>query len=949
MNRFAVSLIAASLAALGQAQDLTPEKKEFFENHIRPVLAQQCFACHTNSMMAGLRLDSRDGILKGGKSGPSLVPGDPEKSLLISRIKSTDGDARMPRGGTPLTEAQIGDLVTWVKDGAYWPVDDAPKASKNFITAGRRNFWSFQPLKSPELPKVKDAAWPLNNIDKFVLARLEKDGLTPAPAADRRTLLRRLTYDLTGLPPTYAEVEAFESDKSPNAYEKVVDRLLASPHYGEMWARHWMDLVRYGEDDYRVAQEPDRVERYPNAYVFRDWLIKSMNDDMPYDMFVKAQLAGDLMDEKIRPKVLPGVAMNGQGVWAFNDSPPPIERADEWNDKIDATSKTFLGLTVGCARCHDHKYDPILQKDYYAMGSVFASTNYHEYPLVPKSVVDDATKRKTELEDKEKALKSFLEKASDLYAQTLFAQSEDYMIAAYRVGKEKGATVAGISEDAKLDQEMLERWVHFLKKKPVNYSYLTPWQEMIARGGTMDEAKKLAHDFYLKAAEIDKLHGEVKEKEEAALAKYKEEEKFDLLPNGIKRKLNPYLIELKGLDRDQSYLWTDLFQEDLSELPGVTTLDKRPPGLFKLTDWPLEKRLNADFQGHIKKVRDDIEAFKKATPPQYPYVYGLEDAKDPVDLKVFVRGNVYSFGEDAPRAFLTVFSPDGEAKHFTKGSGRLELAESILGQPISTRVIANRIWRWNMGTGVVDTPSNFGVAGERPTNPELLEYLAAEFASNGMSWKKLTKEILMSRTYQLSSTVVEADAAKDSDNRLYWRANRRRLEAEGIWDALLSASGKIDLNIGGPSDELTPAMTRRGLYGHVSRVFPNNFQSTFDLPVATLSAERRYTTNVPPQRLFFLNNEFVHKSADALAERVKIAGDERAQVTQAFVLAYQRPPTTDELSLAVDLMHTHPDPEPAPSTMAAKTDTAIKEKPPATDLNSLCWALVSSNEFLYVY
>ena len=319
-----------------------------------------------------------------------------------------------------------------------------------------------------------------------------------------------------------------------------------------------------------------------------------------------------------------------------------------------------------------------------------------------------------------------------------------------------------------------------------------------------------------------------------------------------------------------------------------------------------------------------------------------------MDLKVFVRGNVYSFGEDAPRAFLTVFS-EGEPKKFTNGSGRLELAEDILAQPISTRVIANRIWRWNMGTGIVDTPSNFGVAGERPTDPELLEYLATEFVSDGMSWKKLTKEILMSRTYQLSSNVVEADAAKDSDNRLYWRANRRRMEAEGIWDALLSASGKIDLKMGGPSAELTPDMTRRGLYGHISRVFPNNFQSTFDLPVATLSAERRYTTNVPPQRLFFLNNEFVHKNADALEERVKSAGDEKAQVKQAFILAYQRPPTADELSLAVDLMHTHPDPAPAAAAMASKPDSSAKDKPPVSDLNSLCWALISSNEFLYVY
>jgi mono/diheme cytochrome c family protein len=948
MTRFALSSLLLPLLLAGQTPDLTPEKKEFFESHIRPVLAQQCFACHTSSMMGGLRIDSRDGVLTGGHSGPAIVPGSPEKSPLISRVSSTDSAARMPQGSSALTAAQIADLTTWIKDGAYWPATDVPKSSKNFITAGRRNFWSFQPLKRPEIPKVQDTAWPINNIDRFVLSRLEKDDLKPASAADRRTLLRRVTYDLTGLPPTYEEVQAFEADKSPNAYEKVVDRLLASPHYGEMWARHWMDLVRYGEDDYNINQDAEHVERYTNAYVFRDWLVKSMNDDMPYDIFVKAQLAGDLMDEKVRAKVLPGVAMNGLGVWAYDANSPPIQRADEWNDKIDATSKTFLGLTVGCARCHDHKYDPILTKDYYALGSVFASTNYHAYPLVPKSVVDDSEKRKTELEDKEKALKTFLDGASNLYAQTLFAQTEDYMLAAWRVGKEKGATVASVSEDAKLDSEMLERWVHFLKKKPVNYSYLKAWQEMIARGGTTDEAKALAHDFQVKAVEVDKLHAKVKEQEDAALAKYKEEEKFDLLPNGIKRDLNPYSIEVKGLDREESYLWKDMFDEDLSEYQGAFLLDKQPPALLKLTDWALEKRLNPEFQSHIKHLRGDLDAFKKAMPPPYPYVYGLEDNKQPADLKVYVRGNPFSFGEDAPRAFLTVFS-EGEPKKFTKGSGRLELAEDILAQPISTRVIANRIWRWNMGTGIVDTPSNFGVAGERPTNPELLEYLAAEFSANGMSWKKLTKEILMSRTYQLSSNVVETDTGKDPDNRFYWRANRRRLEAEGIWDAVLSASGKIDLKMGGPSQDLGPDMTRRGLYGHVSRVFPNNFQSIFDLPIATLSAERRYSTNVPPQRLFFLNNEFVHKNADQLAERVKNAGDERAQVKQAFIIAYQRPPTADELSLAVDLMHTHPDSTSAAAGMASKPDSSSKDKPAVSDLNSLCWALISSNEFLYVY
>ena len=373
-------------------------QKDFFEARIRPVLAQQCFVCHTNSKSGGLRLDSRDDILKGGKSGPAVVPGEPEKSLLITAIRHS-GELKMPKGAAKLTDAQISDFTTWVKDGAFWPVEKT--AAKKF-TDEQRHLWSIQPLAKPEVPKVKDTAWPLNDVDRFVLARLEKEGLKPAPMADRRTLLRRVTYDLTGLPPTYEEVKAFEADKSPNAYEKVIDRLLASPRYGERWARHWMDVVRYGEDDYRVAKQPDRVEKYPFAYLYRDWLINSFNNDIPYDQFIKAQLAADLLDEKIRPGMLPALGMHGTGVWSYQDNPAPIERADEWHDKVDVTTKAFLGLTVGCARCHDHKYDAIPQRDYYSLASVFASSHYKPYPQVDKSVVDElrqgseGTRRKRE-------------------------------------------------------------------------------------------------------------------------------------------------------------------------------------------------------------------------------------------------------------------------------------------------------------------------------------------------------------------------------------------------------------------------------------------------------------------------------------------------------------------------------------------------------------------------
>ena len=949
---------------------------EFFELHIRPVLAQQCFACHTNTKSGGLRLDARKDILAGGKTGPAIVPGDPDKSLLMAAIRH-NGPLKMPKGGTRLTDEQLENFTTWIKDGAFWPVE---KTVVKQYTDNEKKIWSIQPLQSHPVPAVKNASWPITDIDRFVLARLEKEGLTPSTLADRRTLLRRVTYDVTGLMPTYEEVQAFENDKGPDAWEKVVDRLLASPRYGEKWARHWMDVIRYGEDDYNVGKRPDRAEKYPFAYLYRNWLIRALNDDMPYDMFVKAQIAADLLPEKERDRNLPALGMNGNGIWIFHASPAPVERADEWHDKVDVTSKAFLGLTVGCARCHDHKYDAIYTRDYYSMASIFASSRFKAYPQVPKVVVDEYEKEAKVLKKKQQALARFLDNASTLYAQMLFAQTEDYMVAAWKVGAQKRATVASVAEEAKVDPELLERWVRFLKKKPDNYSALVKWQEMVARHGTdeatkkkEEEAKKLAHEFYLKVAEVNERYQKLTKENEFALAQVKgsagdddEEEgseggnpakdPYDPLPNGKKRFLNKYQIDLKSLDREDQLLWVDVFQRDVPEATAAGDDDndnRRKPGLLKLTDGALERRLTADLKSHVERAKADIDAFKKSMPPQYPAIYGIEEAPQPSDLKVFVRGNPYTFGDDAPRAFPSIFQ-NGEPKLFTQGSGRMELAEEILRQPITSRVIVNRLWRWHMGRGIVDTPSNFGIAGERPTNPELLEYLATKFVADGMSFKKLHKEILMSRVYQLSAAPVAANVSKDPDNHFFWRANRERLEAEGVWDALLQASGALDVKgIGGPSADLTEKMNRRGVYATVSRMYPGDFQATFDVPTATISVEKRYVTNVPLQRLFFLNSPVVHKQAATLEEKVKAAGDETAQVRKAFELIYQRDPTPDELKGSIEFIQLPAIAAAAPADAAKdeKDDKDAKDGPkklPDSPLRSFIWALLSSNEFLYI-
>jgi mono/diheme cytochrome c family protein len=969
----AFSVLPACLAA--QSPPVTEAQKEFFEARIRPVLAQQCFACHTNSKMAGLRLDAIKDILAGGKSGPALVPGDPDKSLLISAIRQT-GKLAMPKGAVRLTDAQIADMTQWVKEGAFWPVEDTSAQSAGKINAVQRRFWSIQPLAESQPPPVKEAGWAFNDIDKYILARLEKEGLRPSPAADRRTLLRRVTYGLTGLPPSMDEIRAFEADKSPNAYEKVIDRLLASPRYGEKWARHWMDVVRYAEDDYNVGGKPDRTEKYPHAYHYRDWLIKAVNEDIPYDTFVKAQLAADLMDEKVRDRMIPALGMHGTGVWKFEDNPAPIERADEWHDKVDVTTKAFLGLTVGCARCHDHKYDPIPTKDYYRLAGVFASSRFKSYPLVPKATVEEYEKHKKELESKEAGLKKFTKTAADLYIQILFSQTEEYMVAAYRVGVEKRATVASIAEETRLEPELLERWVRFLKKKPFNYSHLKPWQTMVDGKGTLDDAKKLAREFYTTVSALNEEYTKIRDKNEAELAKLKNaDEQYDPLPNDKKRRLNKHQIELKGLDRERTYLWRDIFEVDLPENPGNPNSDDKPkPGLLKLEGWPLEKRLTAEMVTHVKKLKADIEAFKKAMPPHYPFVYGIEEDKEPADLKVFARGNPYSFGEDAPRAFLSILSPE-EPVPFRKGSGRMELAEAIVAHPISARVMANRIWQWHMGSALVETPNNFGLVGAKPSNPALLDHLAARFVEGGMSWKKLHKEILLSHTYQLSSQSSAENAAKDPANRLYSHANRRRLEVEGIWDSLLTAAGRLDTSkTGGPSDEFSEKMTRRAVYSKVSRMYPSDIHVTFDLPTATYSSERRYTTNVPQQRLFFLNSPIVHQQAEALAERVKSEVSDEGKVRKAYEIAYQRLPSAGEQEAALELLRSKTPDSPSkrdpsmtpsggnraglamkpagePSTWNAEPaveSSAAPKKIDQSPLKSLCWALLSSNEFLYV-
>jgi mono/diheme cytochrome c family protein len=698
----------------------SPAQAEFFEKSVRPVLADNCFDCHgPRKQKGGLRLDSRAALLSGGDSGPAVVPGKPDKSLLITAVHYDDNPRMPPRN--KLKPEQIAALTDWVKQGAPWPAaaaeirPPAPAGNAIQISAKDRDFWSFRPVVDPPPPRVNDAAWPRTSIDHFVLARLEAAGLRPAPPADKRTLLRRATFDLTGLPPTPEEIDAFLADDSPRAFERVVERLLSSPHYGERWARHWLDVARYGEDQAHTFQ----ARKYPYGYRYRDWLVRAFNADLPYDRFIKEQLAADLLGGPDRQENLAALGFFALGPVYYGDP----RKLDQYDDRIDTLTRGVLGLTVACARCHDHKFDPIPTRDYYGLAGVFASTDYEAVPV-----------------------------------------------------------------------------------------------------GTPEEVAKA--------------------KKEMAAA-------------------------------------------------------------------PKGKNKNA--------------------PPKFPVIHALKEGQ-PVTLRVHLRGNPATLAEEAPRRFLSVLSPDG--KPFTKGSGRLELAEAIASpdNPLTARVMVNRIWQHHFGKGLVRTPSNFGALGERPTHPELLDHLAKRFLASGWSVKALHREILLSAAYQQSGQLNEAAWKIDPEDKLLWRFAPRRLEVEAWRDAMLAVSGQLDRTLGGPSLDLArPDNRRRTFYGAVSRHELDPLLRLFDFPDPNITSGERPVTTVPLQQLFVLNSEFMVRNARALAAGLaETKGDDAARIRRAFPLLYGRPATQEELQLGLAFLH------------------APQAKDGLSRWEQYAQVLLSANEFLYV-
>ncbi len=869
---------------------------DFFESEVRPLMAEKCFSCHTQTKMGGLEMTSREALLRGGNSGPAIEPKAPERSLLISAVRYDDEQLKMPPS-EQLTAEQVAIFTKWVDAGAAWPGSSSTTTTSTGgsfrITPQHRAYWAFQPVAKPTPPSGEGTV-----IDRLINAGLANKDLASAPPADRRTLLRRVYFDLIGLPPTPEEVDSFLNDESPQAFENVVDHLLASQRYGERWGRHWLDVARYSDD--RLNSTKD--EPYPNAFRYRDWVIQAFNDDMPYDVFVKAQLAADLLTEDDRKGRPTEDLIAGLGMFGLS---PKFQ-----DDRIDVVGRGFLALTVACAQCHDHKFDPIPTEDYYALLGVFNNTKLDEHPLVSRDVVEEYESKKALADDAKAKLDEFLTTQSRQLVDALAAQTSDYIFGAWRISGSEQATVEVAASDAGLDRETLEQWVAYLNGTPKEHKLLDEWHTLLTSRSSEADVWRFADRIEAKLVEV------IAEKKDIELQN-------EILLGGDKSGSNLRRTKQLALPREEFYFWSDLASANSRKIPA-----EAETGILFYKGEALERFLSGVWLDHIHDSRERVKELESHVPEKYPFHHMISDVDDPKNEHVHIRGNPDNLGAEVPRHFLKILV-ENEPTPYTNGSGRLELAREIASSdnPLTARVMANRIWLGHFGRGIVGTPSNFGVMGERPTHPELLDYLAARFVESGWSVKALHREILLTDVYRRSAQHIAANYEVDPENKLLWRATRRRLDVESLRDSLLYVSGRLVETPGGPPHGWGVDESSRTVYRFVSRRSLDARLGLFDFPNPNKTSPRRVDTNTPLQGLFFLNSEFLMQSAEALSKRVLAdAGPgPESQIERAHRLLYGRSPSKKEMSLALEFLE--------------KSDNAWTR---------LAHVWLSSNEFRYV-
>jgi cytochrome c553 len=823
--------------APAKTERLDPKGVDFFEKNIRPVLVQQCYKCHSATAKepkGGLRLDTRDGLRKGGESGLAVVPGQLDDSLLISAIRQ-DGDAPAMPPNDRLPDNVIEAFEKWVLMGAPDPRGVKPPGTKKGSElAEARKFWAFRPPRRVPPAEVKLSAWPRTDIDRYLLAAMETEGLHPVADADRYTLLRRATFDLTGLPPTPEEMAAFVSDKSADAFAKVVDRLLASAAFGERWGRHWLDIARYGE-----STGKERNVAFPMAWRYRDYVIDSFNADKPYHQFLREQIAGDLLQATSTARqneYLTATGFLALGTKSLNERNREQFLMDVADEQMDVVTRAVLGVTVTCARCHDHKFDPFSQADYYALAGIFRST------------------------------------------ETLSGVKQGNNKTGYT--GDLLALAASAKESALSDTER-------------------------------DELRRLE-------AEVKELKAQAAQKA-AAAAKPAEP----------------------------------------AAPPAKTPAPSTAKAKKKKKDRPPQKPGAAEAR-RIAELQDRIDTLRAKATGTPDMVMAVRDNPVPINCAILARGEINERGAEVPRGFPAVLSTAASPKVNPKASGRLELAHWVAqsANPLTARVMANRIWAHLFGTGIVATLDNFGELGDRPSHPELLDYLALRFVEHGWSVKKLIREIVLSRAYQLASTHDDSNYSTDPENRLLWRMTRRRLEAECIRDAMLAASGQLDpaRPSGSPTKEIsgeigrnanTAALRRdvhcRSVYLPMVRGLVPELLAIFDMADPNLVVGQREVTTVATQALYLMNSPFVAGQAEAMAARLLARSelDEARRVDLAYRLALGRPANATECQRAQSYIRT--------ITAALENAGVPQGDQTRRAWASLCQALFGSGEFRYAY
>jgi hypothetical protein len=889
-RRFAFPMLAGLFLAPG-VKSADPTAEEFFEKQVRPVLVEKCLSCHGADKPKGeLRLDTREAMLKGGRGGAVVVPGKPKESRLLTAIRHTDADLKMPPKGK-LPYKEIAALEKWVELGAPWP-RNVTLAAPDAIARAASSHWAFKPVQRPAVPKLgtQYAAF-TNPIDRFIIARLSDNKLSLSPQADKTTLIRRATFDLTGLPPTVAEVEAFLADTSPDAYDKLLDRLLASPRYGERWARHWLDVARYADNKGYVFFEGNS---YPWAWTYRDYVIDSFNADKPFDRFVMEQLAADILcPNDVKAQAALGFLTIG-GHFMNNTH-------DIIDDRIDVVTRGLMGLTVTCARCHDHKFDPIPSADYYSLYGVFrSSTEPNVPPLVgPPPERDDYVLYEAELAIREKKLVDLVTSKHTGLVNGARTRAAEYLLAAHAARNQPPADdFMLLADPGDLNPSMITRWRQFLADTKARRDPAWLHWHAVAELPDAEFADK-APALLKPVTGGNRLVAEMLRESPKSM-------------KDVAEKYGQLLAKVDAWGKMLSALGATSFADpDLEALRRVLYGPDSPADAPLALDWGfLSLFPDRATQGQYQTLLRSLENWLAKGPPR---AMVLHDSPRPYDPRIFERGNPGRPGEPIPRQFVRVVNPN--RKPFGEGSGRLELARAIVARdnPLTARVFVNRVWLHLFGRGLVGTPGDFGLRGDTPTHPELLDWLASEWANpdrqggggfgspKPWSIKRLHKLIMTSATY-MQASLDRADAlAIDPDNRFLWKQNRKRLEFEPLHDAVLAVSGQLDTKLGGPAVQLFGKNRRRAVYGYVDRLEFPSLLTTFDVPNPAGSVPERTSTTIAPQALFLMNGPFTRDAAKKLVAlpALQKLTDPGERLELLYMTVYGRRPSEDEKKLAI--------------------------------------------------